>query len=182
MEARELGQQAPDPVHRLDDVRARLAEHDHHHRGLAVRPARRCAGPPPNPRPAPRPTAAPRRRPGTRRSRPILLGVTSWSLVGDLPGLGPVGQLALGPVDVGAASTLRTSSRPMPYLCSAVGFSSTRTAGSELPPTKPGRRPPPGRASAGGWWTPRRTSARGSTCRRSGPRIRIGASAGLTLR
>ena len=29
----------------------------------------------------------------------------------------------------------RTSSTPMPYLLSAVGLSSTRTAGSELPPT-----------------------------------------------
>ena len=30
---------------------------------------------------------------------------------------------------------LRTSSVPMPYLCRADGFNSTRTAGSEPPPT-----------------------------------------------
>ena len=32
-------------------------------------------------------------------------------------------------------SDARTSSSPMPYLNSADGLSSTRTAGSELPPT-----------------------------------------------
>ncbi len=34
-----------------------------------------------------------------------------------------------------AARTVRTSSRPIPYLLSACGLSSTRTAGSALPPT-----------------------------------------------
>ena len=42
----------------------------------------------------------------------------------------PLGVLALAPLNV-----VRTCSRPMPYLFRAGGFSSTRTAGSELPPT-----------------------------------------------
>src|SRR5579863_9119347 len=42
----------------------------------------------------------------------------------------PLGVLALAPL-----STLRTCSRPMPYLLRAVGFNSMRTLGSELPPT-----------------------------------------------
>ncbi len=41
-----------------------------------------------------------------------------------------MGRLALA-----AAIAARTSSSPTPYLLSACGFSSTRTAGSELPPT-----------------------------------------------
>jgi hypothetical protein len=42
----------------------------------------------------------------------------------------PLGRLAFAP-----ESTVRTCSRPIPYLLSASGLSSTRTAGSELPPT-----------------------------------------------
>ena len=42
----------------------------------------------------------------------------------------PLGRLALAP-----ASAARTSSSPIAYLLSVVGFSSTRTAGSEAPPT-----------------------------------------------
>src|SRR5580700_6930007 len=42
----------------------------------------------------------------------------------------PLGLLALA-----AASTLRTCSRPMPYLFNAVGFSSTRTPGKAPPHT-----------------------------------------------
>ena len=42
----------------------------------------------------------------------------------------PFGRLTLV---VGMA--VRTSSKPMPYLLSVAGLSSTRTAGSELPPT-----------------------------------------------
>src|SRR5580693_10438092 len=43
--------------------------------------------------------------------------------------MAPLGLCALA-----EASAARTSSRPMPYLKSASGLSSTRTAGSELPP------------------------------------------------
>src|SRR6266536_1202244 len=42
----------------------------------------------------------------------------------------PLGILALAEL-----RTLRTCSSPTPYLLSAVGFSSIRTAGKELPPT-----------------------------------------------
>ena len=42
----------------------------------------------------------------------------------------PFGRLALA-----AARTMRTSSSPSPFLFSAVGFRSTRTAGSAPPPT-----------------------------------------------
>src|ERR1039458_10152894 len=42
----------------------------------------------------------------------------------------PLVVLAFAPLNV-----VRTCSRPMPYLFSAVGFSSTRTAGREPPPT-----------------------------------------------
>jgi hypothetical protein len=42
----------------------------------------------------------------------------------------PLGVLALA-----EASAARTSSSPMPYWNSGLGLSSTRTAGSELPPT-----------------------------------------------
>ena len=44
--------------------------------------------------------------------------------------MAPLGLFALA-----AESAARTSSRPIPYLNRACGFSSTRTAGSELPPT-----------------------------------------------
>src|ERR1700681_146425 len=42
----------------------------------------------------------------------------------------PLGVLALAPLN-----TVRTCSKPMPYLFRAVGINSTRTLGSELPPT-----------------------------------------------
>src|ERR1039458_8257414 len=42
----------------------------------------------------------------------------------------PLGVLAFAPLNA-----VRICSRPMPYLFRAVGFSSIRTAGSELPPT-----------------------------------------------
>ena len=42
----------------------------------------------------------------------------------------------LGRLVVEALKTLRTASRLTPYLLSAVGFNSTRTAGSDPPPTK----------------------------------------------
>ena len=41
----------------------------------------------------------------------------------------------LGLFELALASALRTCSRPMLYLLSVVGFTSTRTPGSELPPT-----------------------------------------------
>src|ERR1035441_8029394 len=43
----------------------------------------------------------------------------------------PLGVLALAPL-----KAVRICSRPMPYLFTAVGFNSMRTAGSELPPTE----------------------------------------------
>ena len=46
----------------------------------------------------------------------------------------PASSWPLGRLTLVAASTARTSSRPSPYLYSAAGFSSTRTAGSEPPP------------------------------------------------
>src|ERR1035441_7863081 len=42
----------------------------------------------------------------------------------------PLGVLAFAPLNA-----VRTCSRPIPYLFRAVGFSSIRTLGSELPPT-----------------------------------------------
>ena len=89
----------------------------------------------------------------------------------------PFGVLALA-----EASAARTSSSPMPYLKSAVGFSSTRTAGSDEPPMFT-------------WPTPRTwesfccrmVEAASNSC--PGVRVcevkakmRTGASAGLTLR
>src|ERR1035438_8740604 len=47
----------------------------------------------------------------------------------------PSDRCPLGVCALAAPKTLRTCSRPMPYLFSAVGFSSTRTLGSEPPPT-----------------------------------------------
>src|ERR1035441_9104341 len=43
----------------------------------------------------------------------------------------PLGVLALAPL-----KAVRLCSRPTPYLFTAVGFNSMRTAGSELPPTE----------------------------------------------
>src|ERR1700692_2018316 len=47
----------------------------------------------------------------------------------------PSEKCPLGTLAFAAPSTLRTCSRPMPYLFRAVGFSSIRTLGSEAPPT-----------------------------------------------
>ena len=41
----------------------------------------------------------------------------------------------MGVLALAVASAVRTCSRPMPYLFTASGFSSTRTDGSALPPT-----------------------------------------------
>ena len=70
----------------------------------------------------------------------------------------------------------------MPYLCTAVGFSSTRTAGSEPPPTKTVPTP-----STWESFCCRMVEAASYILARSAvsevrARIRIGASAGLTLR
>ena len=94
----------------------------------------------------------------------------------------PSASCPFGRFTLVALSTARTSSSPMPYLFSAVGFSSTRTAGSAPPPTTT-------------WPTP---STWDSFCCRMldaasyiRPRLivsevsatmRIGASAGFTLR
>jgi len=68
--------------------------------------------------------------------RAVIDGVKELIVVVDGPRIGRVGEMALGLVRVRIGKgRLRTVSRPMPYLLSAVGFSSTRTPGSELPPT-----------------------------------------------
>ena len=81
-----------------------------------------------------------------------------------------------------AASAVRTSSTPMPYLLSAGGFSSTRTAGSELPPTVTWPTP----SICESFWA-RIVDAASYICpcvivSDVSARIMIGASAGLTLR
>src|SRR5260370_30477823 len=48
---------------------------------------------------------------------------------------GPREKYPFGVLAFELAKTLRTWSRPMPYLFSAGGFSSIRTLGSALPPT-----------------------------------------------
>jgi hypothetical protein len=89
----------------------------------------------------------------------------------------PLGRLALA-----AASAARTSSSPIAYLLSAMGFSSTRTAGSEAPPTVTWPTP-----SAWEIFCARRVDAASYIWPRSSvsevsARIMIGASAGFTLR
>jgi hypothetical protein len=88
----------------------------------------------------------------------------------------------LGRLTFVSASTRRTSSRPIPYFESAVGFSSTRTAGRELPPTITW--PTPSTWASFCW---RIVDATSYICPRLkvsevSPRIMIGASAGLTFR
>jgi hypothetical protein len=81
-----------------------------------------------------------------------------------------------------AASTPRTSSSPIPYRLSASGFTSTRTAGNAPPPTI--TCPTPGTCEsfccrmldAASYIRPRPSVVEVNA------RMRIGASAGLTLR
>ena len=99
--------------------------------------------------------------------RPILLGVAELVVGGDLPGPVAVGQLALGPADVGRGERAPHVLEADPVLrerrrVQLDPHGRERAAAHD----RPGRRRPPGRASAGGSSTRRRTSARGSTCRR----------------
>ena len=125
----QLRQGGADAVHRLNDVGARLAEDNHQHGRLAVGVSRVDGGLPPNLRPGPRrrparPLRCGRRSPAARSRRPEDLIVGAH-----LPHVRPSEKWPFGRVGVGAARTLRTCSRPMPYLFSSVGFSSMRTAG-----------------------------------------------------
>jgi hypothetical protein len=81
-----------------------------------------------------------------------------------------------------AASIRRTSSRPMSYLASVMGLSSTRTAGSEAPPTK--TCPTPSIWASFCWRIVEATSyiRPVSTVAEVSAMIMIGASAGFTLR
>ena len=108
--------------------------------------------------------------------------VFAWSLARTCQWRSPASSAPFGRLALAAASAVRTSSRPTPYLDRASGLSSTRTAGSELPPTVT-------------WPTP---SICESFCARIvdaasyiwpcvfvsdvSVRIMIGASAGFTLR
>ena len=60
---------------------------------------------------------------------------SSWSLALIFHAVVPFASSPLGRFALAAASAERTSPRPMPYLFKTVGSSSTRTPGSELPPT-----------------------------------------------
>ena len=80
----------------------------------------------------------------SRTGRPRRLATTSgrycsarrsWSLALIFHAVVPFASSPLGRFALAAASAERTSSKPMPYLFSTVGFSSTRTAGRALPPT-----------------------------------------------
>jgi hypothetical protein len=89
----------------------------------------------------------------------------------------PFGRLAFA-----AAMAARTSSTPMPYLLRAAGLSSTRTAGSELPPTCTCPTP----SSCDSFWA-RMVDAASYIwpcvmVADVSARIMMGASAGLTLR
>jgi len=59
----------------------------------------------------------------------------SWSLVLISQVRSPFVNWPLGRFVLVLPSTARTSPSPMPYLFSASGFSSARTAGSDPPPT-----------------------------------------------
>src|SRR6266705_122551 len=89
----------------------------------------------------------------------------------------PLGRLALA-----AACAARTSSSPIAYLLSAVGFSSTRTAGSDAPPTVTWPTPSAWEifcarmVEAASYISPRSSVSEVSA------RIMIGATAGFTLR
>ncbi len=89
----------------------------------------------------------------------------------------PLGRFALV-----ALMAARTSSSPIAYLLSAVGFNSTRTAGSELPPTVTWPMPftcesfCASMVDAASYIWPRSSVAEVSAM------IMTGASAGLTLR
>ena len=61
--------------------------------------------------------------------------VRAWSFAEIHHWRSPLSTRPFGRFAFAAASALRTSPRPMPWALSAVGFSSTRTAGSELPLT-----------------------------------------------
>jgi hypothetical protein len=88
----------------------------------------------------------------------------------------------LGRFALVAASTVRTSSKEMPYLLSVCGSSSTRTAGSELPPTCTCPTP----CSCDSFWAmmvePASYIWPCVMVSEVSARIMIGASAGLTLR
>ena len=156
---------------------------DQQHGGLAVGQAGIAHVLAPNRPPRPRRRAAPPRRCGRRRSAAgTRRRSCAWSLASICQLRCPSSTLPLGRLALVAASAARTSSRPMPYLFSAGGFSSTRTAGSAPPPTRT-------------WPMPSTCDSFccSTVCRRvvhlaSGQvsevsdRIRIGASAGLTLR
>ena len=111
-----------------------------------------------------------------RRVRGLVVGV---ELVVQLVAvsIAPFGLLALA-----EASAARTSSSPMPYLNSAFGFSSTRTAGSAAPPMMTWPMPLicdsfcDSTLLAASYIWPRVRVFEVSA------RIRTGASAGLTLR
>ena len=109
---------------------------------------------------------------------------SSWSRGVDLPGaVGRRASWPLGRLALALARTARTSLEADAVAVERVGLSSTRTAGSELPPTNDlsdafDLR----RASAAGSWRRRRTSAPVSTVVEVSARIMIGASAGFTLR
>src|SRR5580700_4254749 len=89
----------------------------------------------------------------------------------------PLGRFALA-----EARAVRTSSSPTPRLLICVGFSSTRTPGSALPPTLTWPTPSICESfcsrieSAASYIKPGRTAVEVR------PRIMIGASAGLTFR
>ncbi len=78
-------------------------------------------------------TAAPFRH-ATSRGR-YSLAKRSWSLVPSSHARSGPWSWPLGRLTLALASTARTSSSPIPYRARALGLSSTRTAGSELPPT-----------------------------------------------
>ena len=61
--------------------------------------------------------------------------VLAWSLARICQCRSPSSTEPLGRLALAAASAARTSSSATPYLKSVSGFNSTRTAGSELPPT-----------------------------------------------
>ena len=63
------------------------------------------------------------------------LALRAWSLAYICQLRSPLSTMPLGRLALVAPIALLTSSSPIPYLFSAIGFNSTRTAGSELPPT-----------------------------------------------
>ena len=131
----ELRKDGANAVHGVDDVGAGLAEDDDQHGGLAVRIAGiakvfdgilRLAD-----------VGDPHRRSVAvgHHQRRIVAGLEDLIVGAHLPHAVAVGKCPLGVLALALLSTVRTCSRPMPYLFRAGGFSSMRTLGSELPPT-----------------------------------------------